>query len=169
MLNDGYKCFYIGTKNHPEAEGVLGLSNKIKLIDNLNKLPETKSDKIYITNQTTLSLLDLKDFYLKWKNKYPNSIIDNKICLATYERQNALLNQNVDLCIVVGDYSSSNSKKLVEVSEKYGKTKAILIESLKDLDLNILKNKKVVSVTSGASTPEFITDEVIKFLEEYDA
>ncbi len=165
LLNND-KVIYIGTKTHPECEGVLGLSKDIILYDENLDLTKFKNDNVYVTNQTTLSNLDLKETFENISKILPNAIIDNKICLATTKRQEALINQNADLCIVVGDTLSSNSKKLKLVSEKYGNTKAILVESADDLVKYNFKNYKKINITSGASTPEEITLSVIEKLKK---
>ena len=168
-INENYSILYIGAKSHPECEGVIDNNNDIKLIttendiDNLN----INNDKIYVTNQTTLSIYEIDNIYKKIKDKYPNSIIDDKICMATTERQKAVYNSpSVDLCIVIGDLRSSNTKKLAEVANKRG-LKTILVDNLDDLKskINDFNNINKISITSGASTPEFITDEIIKYLE----
>ncbi len=167
-LENGYECIYIGTKKHPECEGVLGISDKIHFIstlDDINKLTIIK-DKVYVTNQTTLSKYDLSDIFESLKRKYPNIIIDDKICTATTIRQEAMANQEkVDLCLVVGDSSSSNTKKLVKVSKEIAHIDTILCEDLKSLDKTILQNRNSISISSGASTPEYIVDEIIEYLK----
>ena len=109
----------------------------------------------------------MDEIYLKIKDKYPQAIFDEKICSATTQRQNAVINQEkVDLCIVVGDKTSSNSKKLVEVCENKAKIKAYLVENKNDINDDWLIGVNSVSITSGASTPDFITQEVITYLKE---
>lgn len=168
-LAQGFDIIYIGTNKHPESEGVLEISDKIHLVTNLldiDNLPNFNSDKIFITNQTTLSIFDIKLIYDKLKDKYLNAIIDNKICLATTKRQEALLDQKgATLCIVVGDKSSSNTKKLVSVSETKANVKSYLVETVEDIDINWFKGHKKVSITSGASTPEEVTNSVIQFIK----
>ena len=163
---NGYEIIYIGTKKHPECEGVLGLSNHIYLVtnrDDISKL-NINSDKIYVTNQTTLSLFDINDMYNFIKEKYPKAIIDNKICNATTLRQEAVINQDpVDLCIVVGDKNSSNTNKLAQTSSLAG-INTILIESVKDLYNYSFDNINSVSITSGASVPSYLVDEIIEYL-----
>lgn len=167
-LELGYDCIYIGTKKHPESEGVLGISDKIHFItslDDINNLSIT-NDKIYVTNQTTLSSYDIDEYFNLLKDKYPTILIDDKICNATTIRQKAMAEQKpVDLCIVVGDSSSSNTKKLAKVSNYRANIKTILCEDLSSLDKTILKDIKSVSISSGASTPEYIVDEIIEYLK----
>ena len=165
-LKDGYDIIYIGTKNHPECEGVIG-NNNINLITNIDDIDSLniKNDKIYVTNQTTLSIYEINNIYNKIKEKYPNAIIDDKICMATTERQKAVYESpNVDLCIIIGDLRSSNTKKLEEVARKKG-LNTLLVDSLDDLKNKLPNNIKSVSITSGASTPSFITNEIIEYLK----
>ena len=166
-IDKGYSIIYIGSKNHPECEGVLDINENIILvssIDDIDKINLSNS-KIYITNQTTLSKYELLEIYDKLKELYPESIIDNKICNATTLRQDAVMKiKNTDLCIVVGDKSSSNTNKLVSVAKKTG-TNAILIEDyndIKEFDFSKINN---LAITSGASTPSYVVDEVINFIK----
>lgn len=163
----GYTIIYLGTKGHPECEGVLGLSSSIIPIwtkEDILNLPSL-NDKIYITNQTTLAKDETKEMFDLLKEKYPFAIIDDKICNATTVRQEAVLNQpKADLCIVVGDKLSSNTKKLSEVSLRTN-TKTILIDSLEALKQYDLKGINTVNITSGASTPDYVTNEIIDYLK----
>ncbi len=164
-LDLGYTCLYIGTKNHPECEGVLGIDSRIQLIENCDNINSNYNTPIYITNQTTLSIDDTKEIYDIIKEQYPNAIIDNKICNATTIRQQAMKAQEkVDLCLVVGDQHSSNTKKLVEVSQKEG-IPTILVENLKDIQSLDLKNIKSISISSGASTPDIVVNDIINYLK----
>ena len=165
-IKDGYDIIYIGTKNHPECEGVIG-NNNINLITNIDDIDSLNisNDKIYVTNQTTLSIYEINNVYNKIKEKYPNAIIDDKICMATTERQKAVYESpNTDLCIIIGDIRSSNTKKLEEVARKKG-LNTLLVDSLDDLKNKLPNNIKSVSITSGASTPDFITNEIIDYLK----
>lgn len=167
-LNSSYDCIYIGTLNHPECEGILGISDKINFISNINDVDKLniRNSKIYVTNQTTLSLYDLKNIFDKIKDKYPNAIIEDKICNATTIRQQAVATQEkVDLCIVVGDLLSSNTKKLAKVASDICNIKTILCEDLTSLDKDKLKNCSNLSITSGASTPSYIVDEIIEYIK----
>ncbi len=170
-LEQGYEIIYIGKNMHPETEGVLGISDKINLVTNisdLNKINFQNNYKYYVTNQTTLSKFDIQFVFDELKLLNDQFIeYDDEICDATTVRQNAVITQEkVDYCIVVGDKKSSNTAKLAEVSEKYANIKAIQIETIDDLDLDIIRNVSSISVTSGASTPTHITNEVIDTLEK---
>ncbi len=170
-LSSGYTVLYIGKKGHPETEGVLGISKSIILLTNENDVELMNFEnnaKYYVTNQTTLSKFDLQSIFDKISdNNCDNIECDDEICDATTVRQNAVITQEkVDLCIVVGDTNSSNTAKLVEVSEKYAGIKSIQIETVDDLDFSFISKLSSVSVTSGASTPTHITNEVINKLEK---
>ena len=168
-LENGYECIYIGTTNHPECEGVLGISNRIHFISKESDVSnlDIKSDKIYVTNQTTLSMYDIKIIFDCLKQKYPNIEIDDKICDATTKRQTAMYNQpDCDLCIIVGDPKSSNTKKLYKVSKEIAGKNTIFIEDLSMLDNKILDGVKTVNISSGASTPPYLVDEIINYLSK---
>ncbi len=171
-LEEGYKVIYIGHRNHPEPEAVLDLSDDIYFVENEKDvllLPKDLDDeKIFVTNQTTLSRYDIDSVLNLISTKYPNHIFDNEICRATTIRQDAVMNQdNVDLMLVVGDQKSSNSNKLVQVGLKTKATKSYLIQNVSDINLSWLNDADTVSVTSGASTPTSVTNEVIAFIKQY--
>ena len=165
-LGLGYTCLYIGQKNHPEVEGVLGINEKIILIEKKEDLDKIEDGNIYISNQTTLSLSDVSNIYDYAQKIFTNPIIDNERCHATTNRQKALLNNNSDLCYIIGDKKSSNTKKLFEVSSLYVKT--IMIENVMDINPLDLKEIKHVSISAGASTPKEIIDDCFSYLQQFD-
>ncbi len=174
-ITKGYDVLYIGKKNHPEPEGAIGInSQRIHLITNeedINTLTLT-NQKLCITNQTTMSMIDTKDLMNHAIAVFPQIEIINEICPATQQRQEAIINltQKADLVIVVGDVKSNNTKRLVQLSNSYIKTKTVRINSLSDLNIEDLLDQKVetVAITSGASTPTIMTTEIIKFIEQFD-
>lgn len=172
-LEQGYEIIYIGKKNHPEPEGAVGINpNKIHLVEvfddilNLN----LKTDKIAITNQTTMSYWDIEELAAQIKKIYPCAEFENEICNATQVRQEGVLKKAIraDLTLVVGDPLSNNTNKLVHISENMANTHAKRIETVEDIDIEWLKEINTVAVTSGASTPTIITNEVINYLEQFD-
>lgn len=160
----GYEIIYVGKNNHSESEAVLTIAKNIHFVADIKDIDKLNinNDKIYITNQTTLSTLDLKAIYEYIKNKYPQAIIDNKICLATTKRQVAVLNSNYDLIIVVGDIHSSNTKRLYELA--LSKTNSILISNLDDLKKYDLTKFQNIGITSGASTPMSLVKNIYDYL-----
>lgn len=172
-MAEGYHFIYIGKKGHPEPEGAVGIAPEIvHLIQNKSDIDELNipTDKIIITNQTTMSQWDVVDLIQYAIKKYPTAHVHKEICMATQVRQEAIADraQEADLTIVVGDPMSNNSNRLAQVSHEIAGTKAYRISDLTELQLKWLDGIETVAVTSGASTPTPITREVIAFLEQYD-
>jgi 4-hydroxy-3-methylbut-2-enyl diphosphate reductase len=170
---DGYEIIYIGKKAHPEPEGAVGIApDHVHLIENeaeIDKL-QLKTDRITITNQTTMSQWDIKHIINRLIERYPSAEIHNEICLATQVRQEAVAEQarETDLVLVVGDPRSNNSNRLAQVSEEIAGVKAYRIADVTEVKQEWLQSIRKVGVTSGASTPTPLTKEVITYLENYD-
>lgn len=170
---DGYEIIYIGKKHHPEPEGAIGIApDHVHLIEKEDEIDSLKldSDRIIITNQTTMSQWDIRHIMNKLISRYPSAEIHNEICLATQVRQEAVAEQakEADLVIVVGDPRSNNSNRLAQVSEEIAGVKAYRIADVSELDVQWLKGMRKVGVTSGASTPTPITKEVISYIEQFE-
>jgi len=170
---EGYKIIYIGKKGHPEPEGAVGIAPEhVHLIEHEHEIDELdiKSDKIVITNQTTMSQWDIRHIVNKLLKKYPHAQVYNEICLATQVRQEAVAEQakGTDLVIVVGDPRSNNSNRLAQVAEEIAGVRAYRIADVTEIRREWLEGVRRVAVTSGASTPTPITKEVIDYLEQYD-
>jgi 4-hydroxy-3-methylbut-2-enyl diphosphate reductase len=128
------------------------------------------TDKLLVTNQTTMSQWDTAHLMNKVREKFPTVEIHNEICLATQERQEAVAEQSkgCDLVIVVGDPRSNNSNRLAQVAREIAGVEAYRVADVTEIDIEWLKGKKKVAVTAGASTPTAITREVIQYLEQFD-
>ncbi|NQX59391.1 4-hydroxy-3-methylbut-2-enyl diphosphate reductase [Paenibacillus qinlingensis] len=171
---DGYDIIYIGKKGHPEPEGAIGVApDHVHLIEKLEEAEHLNltSNRVIITNQTTMSQWDIKHIMNRLLTLFPKAEIHNEICLATQVRQEAVAEQakEVDLVIVVGDPKSNNSNRLAQVSQEIAGVMAYRISDVSELNREWLANVRKVGVTSGASTPTPITKEVITYLENYDA
>jgi 4-hydroxy-3-methylbut-2-en-1-yl diphosphate reductase len=171
---EGYNVVYIGKKGHPEPEGAIGIAPHIvHLIQKPEEVDDLTitSEKIIVTNQTTMSQWDVAHIIDKVKEKYPHAEVHNEICMATQVRQEAVATQatEADLTIVVGDPRSNNSNRLAQVSSDIAGRPAYRISDISELQLEWLEGVETVAVTAGASTPTPITKEVIAFLEKYDA
>ena len=169
----GYQVIYIGKKGHPEPEGAIGVApNMVHLVETPDDVEAltVQSDKLIVTNQTTMSQWDVRDTMNKVREKYPHVEVYNEICHATQIRQEAVAEQatEADVTIVVGDPKSNNSNRLAQVSQEIAGTSAYRIADITELEIDWIKNAKTVAVTSGASTPTPITKEVITFLEQFD-
>ncbi|GAB1534097.1 MULTISPECIES: 4-hydroxy-3-methylbut-2-enyl diphosphate reductase [Brevibacillus] len=170
---EGYHVLYIGKKGHPEPEGAMGIApDHVHLVQKLEELEalDLPTDKLIVTNQTTMSQWDVKHLIDAILKRFPGVEVHNEICLATQVRQEAVAEQvgEADLCIVVGDPRSNNSNRLAQVSEEIADVPSYRIADLSELDIEWLRGKKNVAVTSGASTPTPLTKEVITFLEQFD-
>ena len=166
-IDEGYDVIYFGKKNHPEAEAVLSLSDKIHLVTNQEDIDKLNIENklIFLTNQTTMSYLELSGLIEKVKTKYPDILIEKEICNATSSRQMAISKlDNCDLLYVVGDKKSNNTNKLVEIGLNHGIKKVVLIQNYQDIEDQDLKEVENVYVTAGASTPPILIDEVIEYL-----
>ena len=176
LVSQGYYILYIGKKGHPEPEGVLGeVPGHITLIeteadvDALQLTPKQEA-KLAVSTQTTLSQWDTRRVIDYIKKRYPHAEVHIDICPATQKRQEAVVAQakGADITVVVGDPRSNNTNRLVQVSEELAGVPAVRIEDLSQLDTSVLKGKKKVAVTAGASTPSQLTREVIRFLEQFE-
>ncbi|MHB8507527.1 MAG: 4-hydroxy-3-methylbut-2-enyl diphosphate reductase [Candidatus Dormibacteria bacterium] len=174
LAGRGFQIIYIGQKKHPEPEGVLGEApDRVHLIEPLDlaaldllKLA-VPSGPIAVTCQTTLSQWDTLETIRAIEERWPEVEVYNEICRATQERQEAAVKAaaDVDLVVVVGSPRSSNSKRLVQVVEEYGHKPAHLVDSPADIDERWFVGIDRVGVTSGASTPTWMTRKVIEHLE----
>ncbi len=160
---------YIGKKGHPESEATVQMANNVYLVTNENDIDALPNlHNVLVTNQTTLSIIDIQKIIEKIKIRFPNAIIQDEICNATRIRQEAVLNlKDIDCLIVVGDTKSNNTKQLLEIAKNQGIPDTYLIDTVLSLKKEMVKNKNRIAVTSGSSTPNSITSQVIQFLEEY--
>lgn len=160
---------YIGKATHPETEGVVALSPRVHLVTNKQDIENLENlQNVLITNQTTMSLLDIKFLIDSCLKKFPDAVVYEEICNATRIRQQAIQQlQGIDTLLVVGDVHSNNSNQLRNIAVASGVKNAYLIESVNDLTLDMIKDAKQVAVTSGASTPTYLTKQVLDALETY--
>lgn len=169
----GYKILLIGHKNHVE---VVGTANEapyattiVESVSDIEKLAFSKDQKILCLTQTTLSLNDVQIILQAIKEKYPliESLPSSSICYATTNRQKALemIMKKADVALVVGDPTSSNSNRLKEVALKKN-IKAYLINGEKEINSKWFENAKIIGMTAGASTPEYIVQRCIQKLKE---
>lgn len=166
-LNQGYEILYIGKNKHPEASAVCDHNDHVHLIEkeeDILNLP--KFDKVFVTNQTTMSYHDVKHLFNTIKNVFPNVIISDEICNATRSRQEAITKlKNIDALIVVGDKASNNANRLAQIAKEQGITNVYLIDDVNDLNVNEIHLFKRVAITAGASTPTYLINQVIYCIE----
>ena len=176
LAASGFEIIMIGHQGHPEVEGTMGqLESGILLIENkeqVAKLKPANPSKLAYVTQTTLSTDDTAEIITSLKIRFPGiqgpKVSD--ICYATQNRQDAvkLLASEVDLVLVVGSPTSSNSNRLREVAEKYG-AEAYLIDGAEDLDPIWLQKHSRIGVTAGASAPESLVQKLLTAIKELGA
>ena len=175
LHKNGYDIILIGHNHHPEVIGTMGQlpSGSIKLVETINDArtldtSEFKKPLAYIT-QTTLSVDDTKNIINILKNKFPNikGPVKEDICYATTNRQKAVkeIAKNCDLFFIIGSRNSSNSVRLVEVAKNAGCKKSILMHHGKQLPLEDIKKSKAIGISSGASAPEELVQNLINELK----
>ena len=165
---EGKRIILIGHKGHAEVRGTMGQTS-MALVDGRESmnLPNWDSNsEIAILTQTTLSVDDTQKTVDHIKSQFPNNLVRNDVCYATTNRQHAVkqLTELVGLVLVIGAKKSSNCNRLREVAESKG-VPAYLINSANDIDMNWTKGVSKIGITSGASTPETLVDQVITKLK----
>ena len=163
----------IGHRNHPEVIGTMGQTDKkihlVEKVEDVKKLPFEQNDKIAYVTQTTLSVDDTKDIIKEIKLHFKNVIEPKKndICYATTNRQEAVkkIADQCDYFLVIGASNSSNSLRLVEVAKNYGSKKAILVEDVDSLNLNIFQESENIGITASASSPEVLVKKLLDNLK----
>lgn len=167
----GYEILYIGKQNHPEAESICYRKPHVHLICNKEDVKQIPNyEKIFVTNQTTMSIFDVANLFDEIKQKFPHAEICEEICNATRIRQEAVINlkpQNIDAAFIVGDKYSNNSNRLAQIAKEQGISHVYRIDDVHDINDEQLQNVKKVAITSGASTPTYLTNQVIQYLENY--
>ncbi len=164
----GYFMVYIGHDGHVEAEGTMGEApSRMVLVEtpeDVAGLELPPHDRLAVVTQTTLSVDEVQATIAALRQKYPHMEMPKKedICYATTNRQLAVkeLAARCDVVLVVGSTTSSNSNRLREVAETAGATAYLVMEPT-DISWDWLGGAKTVGVTSGASTPEKLVEDVI--------
>ena len=164
---DGRKILLVGHRGHQEVRGTMG-QTPMHLVDEHEglDLPDWADETpVVVLTQTTLSVDDTRQAVDEIKRTFPNAITREDICYATTNRQEAVkaISSKVDVVLVIGAQNSSNCNQLREVARAQG-VPAYLINGPEDLDAVLLDGATRVGITSGASTPEVLVDEVITAL-----
>jgi 4-hydroxy-3-methylbut-2-enyl diphosphate reductase len=173
FAKQGYSLVLVGHRDHDEIEGTLGeapeATQVVSNVAEVEALVVPDPDRVAYLTQTTLSLDEARDIIHALKVKFPNIVGPHTqdICYATENRQVAVRNvaPGADLVLVVGSTNSSNSNRLVEVSNNLG-TKAYLIDNSAAIDPTWLEGADSVAVTAGASAPEVLVEDVINYLQQ---
>jgi len=172
----GYDVLVLGHKGHPEVEGTCGhATGSVQVVstpEEVSELQVVDPRRVGYVTQTTLSLDDTKDLLRALRKRFPdlNEPERTDICYATTNRQDAVreLSSQVDLFLVVGSRNSSNSNRLREAAEYRGVT-SYLIDHAEEINPAWLNDVQCVGVTAGASAPEVLVDDVIRWLKAHSA
>jgi 4-hydroxy-3-methylbut-2-enyl diphosphate reductase len=164
----------IGHEGHEEVEGTAGEApDNVILVDGIDSIPNIKvrdENRVAWLSQTTLSVDETLLTVAALRKRFPN-LMDppsDDICYATQNRQVAIkqIAPKADLVIIVGSTNSSNSVRLVEVSLEYGAKAAYLVDFADEVDEKWLEGVKTIGVSSGASVPEILVEDLLKWLAE---
>jgi 4-hydroxy-3-methylbut-2-enyl diphosphate reductase len=174
FARQGYTILLIGHKDHDEVIGTLGEAPLrtvlVSTVADVDRLEVDDPDKLCYLTQTTLSLDETRDIVERLKQRFPNiqGPPAQDICYATENRQQAVkaVAPRCDLLLVVGSDNSSNSRRLVEVSNKLG-TIARLVDDAGEVDSAWLASARKVAVTAGASAPEHLVQQLIAHLHAH--
>lgn len=174
MCRDGFTVLMIGHAGHPEVEGTMGqVKDGVFLIEkvvDVDSLPFSSDEKIAFVTQTTLSVDETKEIVEALTKKFPNIVQPRKqdICYATQNRQDAVkfMAPQVEVVIVVGSATSSNSNRLRELAEKLG-VPAYMVDAPEQLKPEWFVGKKRVGLTAGASAPESLAQSIVKRIQEF--
>jgi 4-hydroxy-3-methylbut-2-en-1-yl diphosphate reductase len=176
LAKEGFEFIMIGHKGHPEVEGTMGqLDHGIHLVEDVDDVATVKprqTERLAVVTQTTLSVDDAAQITAAVKARFPK-IREPKqqdICYATQNRQDAVkvMAREVDVVIVVGSPTSSNSNRLAELARKLG-VPAYMVDSIDDLRAEWLEGKQRVGVTAGASAPEVLVKAVVRKIRSLGA
>jgi 4-hydroxy-3-methylbut-2-enyl diphosphate reductase len=170
----GYSIVLIGHKDHDEVIGTLGEVPErtwlVETVEDVDRLDLPDPARVRYLTQTTLSLDETRDIVIRLKERFPliQGPPAQDICYATENRQMAVKGVAVhcDLLLVVGSQNSSNSKRLVEVSENAG-VRAYLVNDCDEVEIAWLEGVRNVAVTAGASAPEHLVGELVEFLRDH--
>ncbi|MEO7116739.1 MAG: 4-hydroxy-3-methylbut-2-enyl diphosphate reductase, partial [Caldimonas sp.] len=176
LAREGFEFIMIGHKGHPEVEGTMGqLKRGIHLVEDVadvEKLGLPQGISLAVVTQTTLSVDDAAEILAAVKRRFPQvrEPKQQDICYATQNRQDAVkvIAPGVDVLIVVGSPSSSNSNRLRELAERLG-ADAYMVDTATDLKAEWFDGKRRVGVTAGASAPEVLVEAVVERLRALGA
>jgi 4-hydroxy-3-methylbut-2-enyl diphosphate reductase len=176
MRAAGREIVMIGHQGHPEVEGTMGQADGgmylVETVDDVEKLQVRNPDALAYVTQTTLSLDDAAAVIAALKRRYPAIAEPKKadICYATQNRQDAVkfMAPQVEVVVVVGSVTSSNSNRLREVAERFG-VPAYLVDGAEAIDPTWIRGRQRIGVTAGASAPEVLVDAVVNRLRELGA
>ena len=172
----GYEILLVGHAGHEEVEGTMGeASSQIRLVSSVEdaeRVVVKDPERVAFITQTTLSMEDTRPIVETLRRRFPGIHVPARddICYATQNRQVAVraLAKEAPVILVVGSRNSSNSNRLVEEAQLAG-ARAYLIDDVSEIDPKWLAGVETLGITSGASAPEFLVEEIVRRLGGPDA
>ncbi len=168
LRQEGYRLVVVGDAAHPEVQGILGYAgNGACVVSRSSDIPaDLKSGKTGVVCQTTQKVSVLQDIVQALAAQAAELRVYNTICSATLERQQAVMElaPRVDGMIVIGGKNSANTGKLVEISKGCG-VPTLWIEHSDELEGGWIQDKEKIGIAAGASTPDWLIQELISTLE----
>lgn len=159
---------FVGKEGHPETLASLSKGKNVYLYDINSKFDysQIKSEQVYVMNQTTLSIFELKRIFKDIKEHFQNAIFTDEICNESRIRQEniASISDDYDLVIVIGDKNSLNTTKLYDIANKNKNRKNYLVSNLDEVKTIDLSQHKKVALFSGTCCPKYIIDEIYEYL-----
>lgn len=172
LLAEGYQVLVLGEANHSEVKGIVGQANgQALVVETEEELQQIElTNKVGLIVQTTQTKKKLSFFAGLLATRTKELKIYNTICQATEERQAAAvqLAGNVDLMLVLGGYQSANTKRLAEICREVGVADVYQVESAEEIESKWLQGKEKIGITAGASTPDWIIEEVKKKISQQE-
>jgi 4-hydroxy-3-methylbut-2-enyl diphosphate reductase len=168
LAQSGFQVIILGDLGHPEVKGLKGWAGQNSLVvQNLDELKECKfEERVGLIAQTTQSQEKFETVAEYIKSKVKTVEARNTICDATAKRQNAAtqLAREVDIMLIIGDFKSANTKRLTELCSKVNPN-TYQIQTVAELKKQWLEGKEKIGITAGASTPDWVIEEVVKAID----
>ena len=170
VSKEGYDVVIFGDINHPEVKGVksYAVSDRVFVVLDIDQLKKIKlKERVALVAQTTKKLVQFLEISNYLIQKYKEVRVFNTICNATFENQDAVkeLSQKADVMIIIGGKNSSNTRQLYLISKQFCND-SYLVENEDELEAGWFYNKNLCGVSAGASTPEWLIQNVIEKIKQ---
>ncbi|MGH7740118.1 MAG: 4-hydroxy-3-methylbut-2-enyl diphosphate reductase [bacterium] len=171
LQNQGYRVVIIGDPKHVEVKGIASRMKDALIVYHEEDIDQVPADsRIGVVCQSTLLMEKFDKFVALLKARCAEVIVSNTICKPTKDRQTAAaaLSKNVEIMVVIGGRNSSNTHKLADTCKMNLPQDTYHIETAQELESKWFEGKQRVGITAGASTPDYLIEEVISKIRTYD-
>ena len=163
------EIIFVGKNGHPETMASLAAKDNVHLYDINNEFDYSviKSGTVFVTNQTTLSFIELENIFKDIKKHIPNAKFSDEICNASRVRQEKIssLDSKYDLVLIIGDKTSSNTTKLFDISSKNDSHATYFVSNLDEVKKTDLSKYHYCAIFSGTSCPKSLINTIKDYLE----